>query len=170
MEVPIPSLRTARSASVCGAPALAAIRSSITGVSNHRERTTRIVRECESEQMTKDLPAQPTEENALIYITVRKQLKPGTADDYLAASKAYTDATRAEPGNKFYEHYRSVDDPDRILTIEAFDDAAAGDAHVNSEHFQKGVDGDAKQYIAERPDILYIDVADRDGWDKMSEF
>ena len=31
------------------------------------------------------------------------------------------------------------------------------------------VDGDAKQYIAERPDIMYIDV-DRDGWDKMSEF
>lgn len=106
----------------------------------------------------------------MIYITVKKKLKPGTADAYLAASQAYTDATRAEPGNKFYEHYRSVDDPDTILTIEAFDDAAAGDAHVNTEHFQQGVDGDAKQYIAERPDILYIDAADRDGWDKMSEF
>jgi len=132
-----------------------------------------VLASCESaseSRCTQDLPAHPTEENALIYITVRKKLKPGTADAYLAASKAYTDATRAEPGNKFYEHYRSVDDPDTILTIEAFDDAAAGDAHVNSEHFQQGVDGDAKQYIAERPDILYIDVADRDGWDKMSEF
>ena len=107
---------------------------------------------------------------ALIYITVKKKLKPGTADAYLAASQAYTDATRAEPGNKWYQHYRSVDDPDTILTIEAFDDAAAGEAHVNSEHFVQGVDGDAKQYIAERPDILYIDVAERDGWDKMSEF
>ena len=35
-------------------------------------------------------PAPPTEakENALIYITVKKKLKPGTADAYLAASKA----------------------------------------------------------------------------------
>jgi quinol monooxygenase YgiN len=119
---------------------------------------------------TPALPAHPTEENVLIYITVKKTLKPGTADAYLAASQPYTDATRAEPGNKFYEHYRSVDDPDTILTIEAFDDAAAGEAHVNSEHFQQGVDGSAKQYIAERPDILYIDLPDRDGWDKMSEF
>ena len=110
------------------------------------------------------VPAHPIEENVLIYITVKKKLKPGTADAYLAASQTYTDATRAEPGNKFYEHYRSVDDPDTILTIEAFDDAAAGEAHVNSEHFQQGVDGSAKQYIAERPDILYIDLPDRDGW------
>ena len=91
----------------------------------------------------------------MIYITVKKKLKPGTADAYLAASQTYTDATRAEPGNKFYEHYRSVDDPDTILTIEAFDDAAAGEAHVNSEHFQQGVGGSANQYVTERPDILY---------------
>ncbi|GAB3665135.1 putative quinol monooxygenase [Nocardioides korecus] len=106
----------------------------------------------------------------MIYITVKKKLKPGTAEAYLAASQAYTDATRAEPGNMFYEHFVSVDDPDTILTIEAFTDKAAGEAHVNTDHFQNGVDGDAKQYIAERPDIMYIDAADRDGWDKMSEF
>ncbi len=105
----------------------------------------------------------------MIYITVKKKLKPGTAEAYLAASQAYTDATRAEPGNMFYEHYRSVEDPDTILTIEAFEDKAAGEAHVATDHFQNGVDGDAKQYVAERPDIMYIDV-DRDGWDKMSEF
>ncbi len=42
-------------------------------------------------------------------------------------------------------------------------------AHVNSEHFQQGVGGGANQYVAERPDILYIDLPDRDGWDEMSE-
>lgn len=105
----------------------------------------------------------------MIYITVKKKLKPGTADAYLAAHQAYTDATRAEPGNKFYEHFRSVEDPDTILTIEAFDDAAAGEAHVNSVHFQSDEDT-SKQYIAERPDILYIDLPDRDDWDKMAEF
>jgi quinol monooxygenase YgiN len=107
----------------------------------------------------------------LIYITVKKKLKPGTADDYLAAARPFLEATRAEPGNKWFEHYRSVDDPDTILTIEAFDDAAAGEAHVASEHFQAlGEHDPSKQYVAERPDILYVDVPDRDGWDKMSEF
>ena len=50
---------------------------------------------------------------ALIYITVKKKLKRGVADAYLAASRPYTDPTRAEPGNKWYEHYRSVNDPTR---------------------------------------------------------
>ena len=81
-----------------------------------------------------------------------------------------TRATRAGPGNKFYEHFVSVDDPDTIRTIEAFDDKAAGEAHTQTDHFRNGVDGDAKQYVAERPDIMYIDVPERDGWDKMSEF
>ena len=107
----------------------------------------------------------------MIYITVKKTLKPGTADAYLAASQPYTDATRAEPGNKFYEHYRSVDDPDTILTLEAFDDAAAGEAHVNSDHFQQFVEhNDTKPLVAEVPDIIYVEIPDRDGWDKMAEF
>ena len=106
----------------------------------------------------------------MIYITVKKKLQPGAAEAYLAAHRAFTDATRAEPGNKFYEHYRSVEDPDTILTIEAFDDAAAGEAHVASDHVQQGVGADSRQYVAERPDIMYIDVPERDGWDKMSEF
>ena len=106
----------------------------------------------------------------MIFIVVKFPVKPEHSAQWREISREFTEATRAEPGNKFYEHYRSVDDPDTILTIEAFDDAAAGEAHVASDHFQQGVDGDAKQYIAERPDIMYIDAADRDGWDKMSEF
>ena len=107
----------------------------------------------------------------MIYITVKKKLKPGTADAYLEAARPFLEATRAEPGNKWFEHYRSVEDPDTVLTIEAFDDAAAGEAHVASEHFQALLEDDpSKQYVAERPDILYVDIPDRDGWDTMSEF
>lgn len=71
----------------------------------------------------------------MIFITVKTKLKPGCADAYLAANRPFLEATRQEPGNKWYEHFRSVDDPDTILTQEAFDDAAAGEAHVNSDHF-----------------------------------
>ena len=106
----------------------------------------------------------------MIFIVVKFKVKPDWADRWPGLVEDFTRATRQEPGNKWFEQFRSVDDPDTILTIEAFDDAAAGEAHVSSEHFQQGVGGDAKQYLAERPDILYIDLPDRDGWDKMSEF
>ena len=107
----------------------------------------------------------------MILITVKTKVKPGSAEAYLAANRAFLEATRQEPGNKWYEQFRSVDDPDAILTLEAFDDAAAGEAHVSSEHFQQYLaDNQTKQFVAEVPDIIYIDQEDRDGWDKMAEF
>ncbi|HEX5534853.1 MAG TPA: antibiotic biosynthesis monooxygenase [Actinomycetales bacterium] len=64
-----------------------------------------------------------------------------------------------------------ADDPDTLLTLEAFDDAAAGEAHVNSGHFQQYlVNNQTKPLVAEVPDITYIDVPDQEGWDKMAEF
>ena len=99
------------------------------------------------------------------------QVKPGSAEAYLAANRPFLEATRQEPGNKRHEQFPSVDDPDTILTPEVFDDAAAGEAHVNSDHFQQFVaDNQTEQFVAEVPDIIYVDVADRDGWDKMAEF
>jgi quinol monooxygenase YgiN len=107
----------------------------------------------------------------LILITVHTKLKPGSADTYLAANRPFLEATRLEPGNKWYGHFRSVDDPDTILTLEAFDDAAAGQAHVNSEHFQEYlVTNETKPLVAGIPDIIYADLPDQDGWDKMAEF
>jgi quinol monooxygenase YgiN len=107
----------------------------------------------------------------LILITVRTKVNPGSADAYLAANRPFLEATRQEPGNKWYQHFRSVDDPDVLLTLEAFDDAAAGEAHVNSDHFQQFlVDNQTKPFVAEVPDIIYVDVPDREGWDKMAEF
>jgi quinol monooxygenase YgiN len=107
----------------------------------------------------------------LILITVKTKVTPGSADAYLAANRPFLEATRQEPGNKWYEQYRSVDDPDTILTLEAFDDSAAGEAHVSSDHFQQYVaKNETKHLVAEVPDIIYVDLPDRDGWDKMAEF
>ena len=107
----------------------------------------------------------------MILITVKTKLKPGSAEAYLAANRPFLEATRQEPGNKWYEQFRSVDDPDTILTLEAFEDAAAGDAHVNSEHFQQFLSTQAtKPFVAETPDIIYVDIPEQEGWDKMAEF
>ena len=107
----------------------------------------------------------------MILITVKTKVRPGSADAYLAANRPFLEATRREPGNRWYEQFRSVDDPDTILTLEAFDDAAAGEAHVGSEHFQQYlVDDPTKELVAEVPDIIYVDAPQQDGWDKMAEF
>ena len=50
----------------------------------------------------------------------------------------FTQATRAEPGNIFFEWSRSVDNPDQFVLVEAFQDDAAA-AHVNSGHFKEFV-------------------------------
>ena len=106
----------------------------------------------------------------MILITVKTKVKPGTAAAYLAANRPFLEATRAEPGNKWYDQYRSVDDPDTILTSEAFDDGAAGEAHVASDHFQAFLaDNTTAEFVVGVPDIISVDIPDQDGWDKMAE-
>lgn len=102
----------------------------------------------------------------MILITVKFPLKPEYADQWPEISREFTLATRAEPGNKWFEWARCVDDPDDYLLTEAFDDDAAG-AHVNSDHFKKMVE-QFPQYIRETPYIVSRTV-DGDGWDRMGE-
>ena len=97
--------------------------------------------------------------------------KHGWRIGLIARSAENLEATRREPGNKWFEKSRSVDDPDIIVTIEAFDDEAAGEAHVASQHFQESMEGPSTRHMVEGvPDILYIKLPDKDGWDKMAEF
>lgn len=82
-----------------------------------------------------------------------------------------SDSTSVLPAQK-WNRCRADACPRRIIiTSEAFDDAGAGEAHVDSEHFQEHfVNDESKQFVAQVPDIIYLDAPDRDGWDKMSEF
>ena len=66
----------------------------------------------------------------------------------------FTQATRSEPGNIFFEWSRSVDNPDQFVLVEAFQDDAAA-AHVNSGHFKKFV-GWAPDAVASTPQIISV--------------
>jgi quinol monooxygenase YgiN len=55
--------------------------------------------------------------------------KQGTRDDFLAAMSASAEETRREEGCEFFEYHLQADDPDGIILIEGFRDAAAHEFH-----------------------------------------
>ncbi|WP_374929863.1 putative quinol monooxygenase [Kytococcus sedentarius] len=102
----------------------------------------------------------------MILINVKFPVKPEHADDWPEISRAFTEATRAEPGNKWFEWYRSVEEPTTYVLIEAFEDDAA-EAHVNSEHFVT-MQEHFPQYLSATPQIVSEQV-ESDGWGPMGE-
>lgn len=102
----------------------------------------------------------------LISIIVKFQVKPESADSFTDITREFTEATRAEPGNKWFEWSRSIENPNEYVLLEAFDDDAASD-HVNSDHFKKGLES-MRPHLVETPKILSRQV-EGDGWDRMGE-
>ena len=103
----------------------------------------------------------------MIFICVKWRIKPEHADEWPELTRGFTEATRAEPGNLFFEWSRSVDDPDQYVLIEAFQDDAA-EAHVTSDHF-KAAQAELPPYVVETPQIRNMQIPG-DHWDTLGEF
>ncbi|MEE1755783.1 putative quinol monooxygenase [Streptomyces sp. SP18CS02] len=103
----------------------------------------------------------------MIFIAVKFTVRPEYSDTWLTLVDDFTRATRAEPGNLFYEWSRSVDDPNGFVLLEAFADAEAGAAHVASDHFRAGMETMAGA-IARTPEIINVEVPGQ-GWSAMAE-
>ena len=101
----------------------------------------------------------------MILIVAKNPIRPEYADDWTEHVKEFTDATRAEPGNVSFDWYRSVEDPNVYVLVEAFADAAAGEAHVSSDHFKAAGKLLAKM-MAGAPDIVHVEVPG--GWSRMT--
>ena len=97
----------------------------------------------------------------MIFIVVKFPVKPEYAEKWLDLTRDFTEATRAEPGNKWFEWSRSVEDPNEFVLVEAFEDDGAA-AHVNSAHF-------AQAMTDMRPALIISRQIDGDGWDAMGE-
>lgn len=102
----------------------------------------------------------------MIFIVVKYQVLPEHADTFIDATRAFTEATRAEPGNQFFEWSRSVENANEFVLIEAFDDDAAA-AHVNSDHFKAGLES-MRPLLAKTPQIISR-LIEGNGWDAMGE-
>jgi quinol monooxygenase YgiN len=103
----------------------------------------------------------------MIFIAVKFAIRPDVADQWLAQVAPFTAATRAEPGNIFFEWSRSVDTPNQFVLLEAFRDREAGEAHVHSAHFTAAM-ASMPDMIAATPEIIHVETPGT-GWSTMAE-
>lgn len=103
----------------------------------------------------------------MIFITAKFPVKAEHADDWPEISRAFTEATRAEEGNLWFDWSRSLDDPTEYVLVEAFRDDAAGGAHVQSEHFATATK-ELPAYLARTPRIVNATVDGTD-WSELGE-
>ena len=102
----------------------------------------------------------------MYFIVVKFPVKPEYVDSWLERVTPFTEATRNEPGNLWFEWSRSVEDPHEFVLVEAFTDDGAG-PHVNSDHFKQAL-VDLPPVLAATPKIVSRQV-DGSGWDAMGE-
>jgi quinol monooxygenase YgiN len=103
----------------------------------------------------------------MIFITVKFPVKPEHAEEWPERVADFTAATRAEPGNLWFEWSRSLEDPNTYVLVEAFQDDAAA-SHVNSDHFKAGIDT-MRPLVSRTPDIVSTTIEGADGWSAMGE-
>src|SRR6202008_5050531 len=103
----------------------------------------------------------------MIFIVVKFETKPEWTDRWPELVASFTAATRAEPGNLWFDWSRSLDNPAEYVLVEAFRDADAGAAHLNSDHFKAAM-RDLPQALASTPRIISQTI-DATGWSEPSK-
>ena len=103
----------------------------------------------------------------MIFITAKFEVRPEDADRWPEITRAFTSATRAEPGCLWFDWSRSIENPHEYVLVEAFRDGDAGAAHVRSEHFRKAQQT-LPPHLAETPRIVNVTVP-QDDWSLLGE-
>jgi quinol monooxygenase YgiN len=109
----------------------------------------------------------PAYDPVVIFITAKFRVLAEHADQWAEITREFTEATRAEQGNLWFEWSRSIDDPTEYVLVEAFRDAEAGAQHVGSDHFKTSI-ATLPRYLVETPRII-SQMIDEDDWAELSE-
>ncbi len=102
----------------------------------------------------------------MIFIAAKFRVLAEHADAWPEISRSFTEATRAEPGNLWFDWSRSLDDAQEYVLLEAFEDDAAA-AHVQSDHFARAR-AELPAYLEETPRIVNTTV-EGTGWSELGE-
>ncbi len=86
----------------------------------------------------------------MISFLVRLKFAPEDRSDIAESLRLLTAASRQEPGCVTYVPHHLEDDPDTVLIYEQYKDAAALEAHRQSDHFKKHAVGGLYQKMRER--------------------
>jgi quinol monooxygenase YgiN len=81
--------------------------------------------------------------------------KDGAEAEVLEAIRLLSPISRQEPGNRFYQAYQDPAEPNVFRLFEIYDDEAAYQAHVASEHFQQYGFGQAIPLLEDRERFFY---------------
>ena len=76
-------------------------------------------------------------------VSAKWRAKPGAEQRLAEICEEMTAPSRDEPGNRFYQAHRSPDDPQLFYLYEQYEDEAAYEAHMDSEHFTRLVKREA---------------------------
>lgn len=100
------------------------------------------------------------------FIVVKFQTRPEWTERWPDLVAEFTAASRAEPGNLFFDWSRSLDDGHEWVLVEGFTDDGAG-LHVSSAHFLAAM-ATLPEALASTPRIISRQI-DGDGWGEMGE-
>lgn len=101
----------------------------------------------------------------MLVLVVSVKVKPGRADDYIAAVRADGEGTHAnEEGNFQFSCVRDQADPDRFFLFEVYRDEAALEAHRGMPHFLKYREATADIYAEETVRHVCANVFPPDDW------
>ena len=70
----------------------------------------------------------------MIIVTAAARLRSDTREEALAAALQMQDNTAGEAGCREYRFWTAIDDPDRVLLFECWEDEAALEAHLAAPH------------------------------------
>lgn len=94
----------------------------------------------------------------LLINAVEYDIVPGQVDNFLAALKENGAASVKEPGCREFDIAVSQKDPNHVLIFEVYNDAAAAQAHRETDHFKKYA-ATTKEMIAKREVRSFSSIA-----------
>jgi quinol monooxygenase YgiN len=84
--------------------------------------------------------------------------RSGEEERVAEALRKMVPLTQAEPGCVNYRAHRSLDDPRRFFLFEEYVDESGFQAHLESEHFKRHVQGEAVPLLERRERLAYEPV------------
>lgn len=102
---------------------------------------------------------------SLLVVHVTVNVKPGSADAFVAATQENARNSRLEPGVVRFDLLRSGTDPNSFLLVEIYLDDAAAAAHKDTNHYKAWRDTVADMMAVPRSSAKFanVDPGD-DGW------